>query len=272
MKAKRSLAWEKSCIETLVNHLHPNGDILEIGFDLGYFAEHIQLIKPKKHIIIESDPKLAQNAKTWAQKHQGVEVIEDTWQNALAKLGSFNLIFLNDFHPEREEKRKQSLDKGISVIDKGQELISKITKQFPELTSHRYSDSDIDSFYNEQGKSHPKEFSHFLHELQENKQISKEQYETMLKKYSLEKKEKTPQKLPPLADPTFPVLETCLKNHMKKGSRFACFSSWPLSKFESPLFFEKVITDAYLEYQEKILSSEDEDPYHALTFVVEKLS
>ena len=50
------MAWEKPYMEACVDALKPSGDVLEIGFGLGYSATQIQKYSPKSHTIIECDP------------------------------------------------------------------------------------------------------------------------------------------------------------------------------------------------------------------------
>ena len=38
---------------------------------------------------------------------------------------------------------------------------------------------------------------------------------------------------------------------MRPGSRFSCYLSDPTSKYQDPIFVEKIITNPFLDYEEK---------------------
>ena len=46
------MEWEKPYMEACIDKLQPKGDVLEIGFGMGYSATQIQKYKPKSHTII----------------------------------------------------------------------------------------------------------------------------------------------------------------------------------------------------------------------------
>ena len=92
------MEWEKPYMEHCINTLFPSGDVLEIGFGLGYSANQIQKFPIKTHTIIECDPAVLKVAREWAnQQPNPVNIIHGTWQNALTLLGTFDYIFYDDF-------------------------------------------------------------------------------------------------------------------------------------------------------------------------------
>jgi hypothetical protein len=103
------MEWEKPYMKSLIKNLKPKGDVLEIGFGLGYSANEIQKNKIKSHTIIESDLNVIKNLKMWAkkQKHK-VIIVEGRWQNELNKLGKFDSIFFDDA-PSKEEPDKEEI-------------------------------------------------------------------------------------------------------------------------------------------------------------------
>jgi hypothetical protein len=273
------MEWEKPYLEALIDALRPSGEVLEVGFGLGYAAAHIQTYAPKKHTIIEQKPAIAQQAIQWAKNHPGVSVIEDTWQNALANLSVFDAIFFNASSLENIGEVVKCREMGNNALHREKELFSMINKQLPQLTTIRYSDEDLHEFYEQVGKLHLKEVGRFLYELKSSQQISEDQYEKMIQTYSLEKDESKSNLLTERdhLDPSFEFFESCLNKHMRKGSRFSCFSSSPASKYENPQFFEHVITNPNLDYQEKLIpiavpQSCEYYPFdEALVMVIEKL-
>ncbi len=251
------MAWEKPYLETLIDHLRPEGNVLEVGFALGFAAARIQTYHPKHHTIIEPHPVIAAKAIQWAKNHPSISVIQDSWEHALPQLGIFNAIFFDDIRPEREMVNAQELEVGNMAVQQGRKLIASVKAQFPDLMQTQYADSDIDGLFSQVGKSQSHKMAKFLRELLHNGQISQAQYEKALVKYGLEKVEYTPPKIvEPIADPVLVFLKACLKNHMRKGSRFTWSAGSPISKFESPEFFSAIITNPHVDYEEKLIPVE----------------
>jgi hypothetical protein len=91
------MAWEKPYMEALVDRLEPHGDVLEIGFGLGYSADQIQRYPIRSHTIIEMDPIVADKAREWAkQQTRPVHIVEGLWQTQLSQLGDFDCAFFDD--------------------------------------------------------------------------------------------------------------------------------------------------------------------------------
>lgn len=89
------MEWEKPYMEECINTLQPHGDVLEIGFGLGYSANQIRKFDIKSHTIIESDDTIYTDLTTWADKK--TIPIKGYWQKELSKLGKFDCIFFDDF-------------------------------------------------------------------------------------------------------------------------------------------------------------------------------
>lgn len=267
------MEWENSYIDALIEGLHPVGKVLEIGF-LAYSSKRIQSFHPKHHTILESDSEIAAKASDWAKGNPAISVIQGRWEEALPKLGVFDAIFFNDFKPSIEEEKAQCREVGSLVVEKGKKIVSQIKEEIPQLVKFRYSNSELEEFLGQVGKSQSAQLSIFIHELLENGQISEEQYEHLVHQYHLEKKGR---KCIEKEDPIMRFLKLCLKKHMHKGSRFSCFCAHPLSKYEDPEFFETIITSPHFSYQEKLISVEvpKSCQYYkykeALVMVVEKL-
>ena len=254
------MAWEKLYLETLIDHLRPVGNVLEVGFALGYAANRIQTFHPKHHTIIEPDPVIAEKAMQWIQKlssslHQpSISVINESWEKALPELGNFNAIFYDDIRPEFEVARTEVLEVGNLALQQGRKLVASVKAQFPELIHTCYADGDLDQLFLEVGDGQKAKMAKFLHELLYNGQISKGQYEKALEKYRLERVEyRPPTVAQPRQDPVLVFLQACLKNHMSKGSRFSWSAGSPNSKFESPEFFDGIITNCHVDYEEKLI-------------------
>ena len=104
------MEWEKDYMEALVKELNPIGDVLEIGFGMGYSATAIQSYNIKSHTIIEDDQEVLKEAYKWAVKQpHKVDIVEGTWQTKLKDQGKFDSIFFDDApnikHKENIETR-----------------------------------------------------------------------------------------------------------------------------------------------------------------------
>jgi guanidinoacetate N-methyltransferase len=97
------MEWEKPYMETCIDKLQPKGDVLEIGFGMGYSATQIQKYKPKSHTIIEMDSMVIKRLKEWSKDYDNIIIIEGTWQSQMKNLGTFDEIFFDDF-PLKEPK------------------------------------------------------------------------------------------------------------------------------------------------------------------------
>jgi hypothetical protein len=98
------MEWEKPYMEALIDMLSPSGDVLEIGFGLGYSATQIQKHKINSHTIIENNPEVLKVAKEWAKLQPNkVIIIEGNWQDCLNSLGKFDSFFFDDA-PTKEYK------------------------------------------------------------------------------------------------------------------------------------------------------------------------
>ncbi len=102
------MEWEKPYMEALVKKLQPKGNVLEIGFGLGYSANAIQQYNINSHTIIECDKNVLDKAFEWSkkQKHK-IFLIEGTWQDRLKSLGYFDSFFFDDHpHPNHPNENR----------------------------------------------------------------------------------------------------------------------------------------------------------------------
>ena len=107
------MEWEKPYMEACIDKLQPKGDVLEIGFGMGYSATQIQKYKPKSHTIIEMDSLVIKRLKKWAKDYDNIIIVEGTWQKELDKLGKFDYIFFDDYplEPDSTDPFQQRLMK-----------------------------------------------------------------------------------------------------------------------------------------------------------------
>lgn len=265
------MEWEKPYMEACIDALKPFGDVLEVGFGLGYSAKRIQSYHPKSHTIIEYHPEVAKHAREWAKQYPHVTILEDTWQNALSHIGVFDCIFFDDYplHSEQEMQHmlKESSDSSL-LLKKGQQVIEETNKLVPFLQEIKYSDHDLAQLKQEvllEDKMQVRHFIRFLEELEQRGQICSKQFKKQLDELmqrrtvtqaeidQLLNKSKTnsPFVFSGANDRLFAFLSACLQNHMRKGSRFSCFLSSAQSRFEDEKFFNEIITNPYLDFHEE---------------------
>ncbi len=261
------MEWEKPYMHACIDALQPFGDVLEIGFGCGYSATRIQAFKPKSHTIIEFHPMVAQKARQWAEQYPNVTIVEDTWQNALSSLGDFDAIFFDDYPLESEEKMnnlKKEKQQSDALLQRGNQLIQEVGKTFPFLHEIVYTDPDLDELIHHvlANKDVPVEhLCRFLKELHMRKQISAEQMSRVVNR--LEQEGIAVSGVPIDPTPTqqqfhfrgpnerlLTFLQQVLNGHMRKGSRFSCFLSSSVSKYEDPKFVDAIICNPYLDYSE----------------------
>ncbi|OHE77558.1 MAG: hypothetical protein A3F67_02980 [Verrucomicrobia bacterium RIFCSPHIGHO2_12_FULL_41_10] len=176
-----------------------------------------------------------------------VTIIQNNWQQVLPQLGVFDAIFFNEIDLEVLVDTHRPKKFGNLLVQSGKDLNAKVTALFPQITTLRYTEADIDGLFQIVGRSSSKAFTTFLTELKENGQISHEQYTSTLLKYGLQPS------FPRMKDPMLEFLEAVLP-HMQKGSRFSCFASFAVSLFENPDFFASIITHPDLLYTETWMS------------------
>lgn len=265
------MEWEKPYMEACIDVLKPCGDVLEVGFGLGYSAERIQSYSPSSHTIIEYHPEVAKRAREWAKKYPCVTIVENTWQQALANLGLFDSIFFDDYPLESEDQLSQMEKNSAAsqtLLYTGEKVLQEVEKQLPFLNTIQYSDEDLFQFMQQIPLNHEEEVVQvvrFLTELLSRHQISADQLDRQLQKLVADNRlttesvaallTKAPQKKPFVFsganDRFYQFLSLCLQSHMKIGSRFSCFLSSPTSKFEDPKFFNEIILNPLLDFHEE---------------------
>ena len=114
------MEWEKPYMEACIDKLQPKGDVLEIGFGMGYSATQIQKYKPKSHTIIEMDPVVIKRLEEWAKDYDNIIIVEGTWQKQIHNLGKFDEIFFDDFPlivPKNQLERKMMAERIHIFLD-----------------------------------------------------------------------------------------------------------------------------------------------------------
>ena len=101
------MSWEKPYMEKCVGVLKPHGDVLEIGFGMGYSATAINKHRLRSYTVIEKDKDVIKNFNKWKlkQKTKKINLIKGMWQYKLPLLNKkYDCIFFDD-SPSSELKR-----------------------------------------------------------------------------------------------------------------------------------------------------------------------
>jgi len=286
------MEWEKPYMEACIDALKPSGDVLEIGFGLGYSASHIQTYNPKSHTIIECDPVVLQQAKQWSKKHPNTKIVSGIWQEKLGTLGKFDIIFFDDYSPEDPEMLKeihQKEDELQEKVEDANKLSKALAEQMKMFEGLRFSDHDVEVFvqYIKSKKAlNPQDVFLFVDKLEKQKNITTKQKVFFLQEYekfSLEEdtgKTELNQILDRVKDSgkdrLIYFIEICLTEHMKPGSRLSSFIDYPDFKDHEDNFRKTILSRPDVACSQKVIKVEvpENCRYYkgdeALVMVIEK--
>lgn len=93
------MAWEKPYMEKCVEFLKPHGDVLEIGFGMGFSATAINKYRLRSYTVIEKDDKVIKKFNKWKlkQKNKKIKLIKGMWQYVLPFVNKkYDCIFFDD--------------------------------------------------------------------------------------------------------------------------------------------------------------------------------
>tara|TARA_R100001015_G_C4632264_1_gene195596 strand:+ start:1131 stop:1742 length:612 start_codon:yes stop_codon:yes gene_type:complete len=93
------MSWEKPYMEKCVEVLKPHGDVLEIGFGMGYSATAINKYPLRSYTVIEKDEGVIKRFHKWRvkQRNKKINLVKGLWQLKLPLLNKkFDCIFFDD--------------------------------------------------------------------------------------------------------------------------------------------------------------------------------
>jgi SAM-dependent methyltransferase len=286
------MEWEKPYMEACIDALKPTGDVLEIGFGLGYSAQHIQKYKPKSHTIIECDPLVLEKAHEFAKKHPNVKIISAMWQDILDQLDQYDAIFFDDYSPFSEadvkemQQESQNYKKMAKEAQTLKESLQKTLKQFEDV---KFSDAEILDFVKNILKKpniSAEKVAEFLNNMVSLHHITEKQKNSAMKELIKEAKKQgeTPDN-PTLSwinrkeltgDRFISFAEECLDKHMKKGSKLSAYMGSSETKLKSKDFQDKILSRKDVHYSEETMPIEVPknckyyDSKEALIIIIEK--
>ena len=263
------MQWEKVYKEACIDAIEPYGDVLEVSFGFGFSSSHIQTYFPKSHTIIERHDEVVKRADNWASPYTNVKIINDHWTSAMDNLGVFDAIYFDDYIDDPflvAEGVEEELSTAIELLKEGEFYLANINRIIPDLYKRKYTKGDLIFLFEQKGKDDIRSFLHFVDELLFRGQIHSS-YKREILMYLVQEKGVSPQQMnvckmgrqyklegQKKGGSLLSFLETCLTDHMRKGSRFSCFLSDPKSKYEDKYWFDKIIKNPFLDYKEKRIS------------------
>ena len=93
------MEWEKPYMEACIKALEPKGDVLEIGFGLGYSARALCNYPIQSYTVIECEPIVWEKVYEFKKDypHIKINLVKGRWQEMLPTLPTFDTIFFDDF-------------------------------------------------------------------------------------------------------------------------------------------------------------------------------
>jgi hypothetical protein len=94
------MEWEREYMQACVDKLNPYGEVLELGFGLGYSATQIMRHDVASYTVIECADNMRRKALGWGKQHANVRVVYGRWQDSIESIGRFDCIFFDTFEPD----------------------------------------------------------------------------------------------------------------------------------------------------------------------------
>jgi len=93
------MEWEIPYMKKCIEKLNPFGDVLEVGFGMGYSANEIQNYNINSHTIIECDPVVFKKALEWSKSQKNkTKIIFGKWEDVYKTLGKFDCFFYDPYN------------------------------------------------------------------------------------------------------------------------------------------------------------------------------
>ena len=103
------MEWEKEYMEACVDTLNPYGDVLEIGFGMGYSATRILEHDINSYTVLEPDFVVYKKALEWAKQYQDkldIVILNQAWP-CTDNLGKYDCFFYDPYIEEKSEEMTQ---------------------------------------------------------------------------------------------------------------------------------------------------------------------
>ncbi len=96
----------KKYMEDCVDALEPYGDVLEIGFGMGYSATQFQKHNIKSYTVLEPDPVVYNRAVEWSKDYSNITILNQAWPDTTG-LGKYDCFFYDPYMEEKPEVTRQ---------------------------------------------------------------------------------------------------------------------------------------------------------------------
>lgn len=101
------MEWEKPYMVECINKLDPRGDVLEIGFGMGYSATAIiGYSAVTSYTVIECSPVVWDKVDEFRAKHTRIPInlVKGRWEDVLTTLGKYDSIFFDDYVSQKKTR------------------------------------------------------------------------------------------------------------------------------------------------------------------------
>ena len=113
------MSWEKPYMEKCVEVLKPHGDVLEIGFGMGYSATAINKYPLRSYTVLEKDEQVIKKFNKWKlkQKNKNIKLIKGLWQYTVPYLNKkYDCIFFDDSPGHEFETKNDRFNLFLKLI------------------------------------------------------------------------------------------------------------------------------------------------------------
>jgi len=148
------MEWEKPYMEECIRRLEIIGDVLEIGYGLGYSSRKIlESEKIRSYTVVESEKEVCEYAEKELDKVRKerpeieIRVVLGRWEDKLSELGVFDRIFFDDY-PYKKYLSLNSYKKEERMSIFVNECISKHMKRGSRLSYYLQNRSTYDYLEN----------------------------------------------------------------------------------------------------------------------------
>lgn len=283
------MEWEKPYLEACAEAIKPKGNVLLVGFGLGFAADRIQKFHPDHLTIVETSPGMIEKVEKWIHDHPKTTLLRHPWDQTIPKLGTFQAILFDDygFHEEIEQHATPDTATLKKMAAQTRQLHDQLEVSLRAFRNVRFSDQELRSFAQKvltQYQVTPEYVLQFIGNLVDWGNITADQKNAFEKEFALEHTKKTAKQQPSLESQLqtssflafIDFAEVCLNKHMHVGSHLSGYMNSPESKREHSLFKERILNRKDVHYSEKLIQVEvpsNCDYYkadQALIIVIEK--
>ena len=102
------MEWEKPYMEKCMEYVEPRGDVLEIGFGLGYSATKLMTYSNiSSYTVIECSPEVWPKIDEFILRnsHISIQLIKGRWEDTIHTCGIYDVIFFDDYDSHNNTKR-----------------------------------------------------------------------------------------------------------------------------------------------------------------------